>query len=254
MTLDDEKATWAAYKERGDAAARDRLIIHYMRTVKFIAGRMAIHVPSTVDLNDLIGWGTMGLLDAVAKFDHNQQIKFSTYASIRIRGAIIDQIRSLDWAPRSLRTMAREVGVARDRLRQELGREPNSTDIAGVLGTSEEAVDDTLSQLQTAHVLSLDDYLPTEESEDVRKVNLVSNASAPDPSYLAEMQERKQLMVQAIMNLPEQQQKVLTLYYYEELTLKEIGLVLDVSESRICQVHRAAMKQLQKALREAEAG
>lgn len=253
MTEAEERAWWAAYKERGDAAARDRLIVHYMRTVKYIAGRMAIHVPSTVDMNDLIGWGTMGLLDAAEKFDHRQQIKFSTYASIRIRGAIIDQIRSLDWAPRSLRTMAREVGAARDRLRQELGKEPNSAEIAHALGTTEEAVDDTITQLQTAHVLSLDDYLPSEDSEEVRKVNLVSNATAPDPGYLAEMQERKELLVQAIMNLPEQQQKVLTLYYYEELTLKEIGVVLDVSESRICQVHRAAMKQLQKALREAEA-
>ncbi|MFM1921832.1 MAG: hypothetical protein RLZZ303_3466 [Candidatus Hydrogenedentota bacterium] len=253
MTEAEERAWWAAYKERGDAAARDRLIIHYMRTVKYIAGRMAIHVPSTVDMNDLIGWGTMGLLDATEKFDHRQQIKFSTYASIRIRGAIIDQIRSLDWAPRSLRTMAREVGAARDRLRQELGKEPNSAEIAQALGTTEEAVDDTITQLQTAHVLSLDDYLPSEDSEEVRKVNVVSNATAPDPGYLAEMQERKELLVQAIMSLPEQQQKVLTLYYYEELTLKEIGLVLDVSESRICQVHRAAMKQLQKALREAEA-
>jgi RNA polymerase sigma factor FliA len=195
----------------------------------------------------------MGLLDAADKFDHKQQIKFSTYASIRIRGAIIDQIRSLDWAPRSLRTMAREVGNARDKLRQELGREPSCSDIAGVLGTTEEHVEETVTQLQTAQVLSLDDYLPSEDSSQSRKVDVVSNTSAPDPSHVAEMNERKQLLLQAIMGLPEQQQKVLALYYYEELTLKEIGMVLDVSESRICQVHRAAMKELQRAMREAEA-
>lgn len=253
MSPEEEKACWAKYKEQGSTAARDALIVHYMRTVKFLAGRMAIHVPPSVDINDLIGWGTMGLLDAVDKFDHKQQIKFSTYASIRIRGAIIDQIRSLDWAPRSLRTMAREVGAARDRLRQELGREPSTYDIAMRLGTTEEQVEDTITQLQTAQVLSLDDYLPSEDSEESRKVDVVGNNSAPDPSHVAEMQERKQLLVEAIMNLPEQQQKVLALYYYEELTLKEIGMVLDVSESRICQVHRAAMKALQKTMREAEA-
>jgi RNA polymerase sigma factor for flagellar operon FliA len=253
VTPEEEKEWWIRFKEKRESAARDTLAVHYMRTVKFIAGRMAIHVPSSVDLNDLIGWGTMGLLDAIDKFDHKQQIKFSTYASIRIRGAIIDQIRTLDWAPRSLRTMAREVASARDKLRQELGREPSTSDIANALGTTEEHVDDTVTQLQTAQVLSLDDYLPGEDSEEVRKVNMVSNASAPDPSHLAEMQERKQLLAQAIMNLPEQQQKVLTLYYFEDLTLKEIGMVLDVSESRICQVHRAAMKTLQQVMREAEA-
>jgi RNA polymerase sigma factor for flagellar operon FliA len=122
-----------------------------------------------------------------------------------------------------------------------------------VLGTTEELVEETVTQLQTAQVLSLDDYLPSEDSSQSRKVDVVSNASAPDPSHVAEMNERKQLLVQAIMHLPEQQQKVLALYYYEELTLKEIGMVLDVSESRICQVHRAAMKELQRAMREAEA-
>jgi RNA polymerase sigma factor for flagellar operon FliA len=253
VTPEEERDRWLRFKEHGDSKARDDLVVHYMRTVKFIAGRMAIHVPSTVDMNDLVGWGTMGLLDAADKFDHKQQIKFSTYASIRIRGAIIDQIRSLDWAPRSLRTMAREVGKARDKLRQELGREPSCSDIAGVLGTTEELVEETVTQLQTAQVLSLDDYLPSEDSSQSRKVDVVSNASAPDPSHVAEMNERKQLLVQAIMHLPEQQQKVLALYYYEELTLKEIGMVLDVSESRICQVHRAAMKELQRAMREAEA-
>ena len=217
MTEQEEKTLWSQVKRHGDPASRDTLIIHYMRIVKFIAGRMAIHVPSTVDMNDLVGWGTMGLLDAVEKFDPGQQIKFSTYASIRIRGAIIDQIRSLDWAPRSLRTMAREVGAARDRLRQELGREPSTYDIADAMGTTEEQVSDTIVQLQTAQILSLDDYLPSEDSEDIRKVDVVSNASAPDPSQVAEMNERTQLLVQAILNLPEQQQKVLALYYYEEL-------------------------------------
>lgn len=246
----DEQALWASWKEQGDQDAREQLIVHHMRIVKYIAGRMAIHVPSSVEMDDLVGWGVMGLMDAVEKFDHKQDIKFSTYASIRIRGAIIDEIRSLDWAPRSLRNMARKVGAAKEKLRHAQGHEPSADDIAEELGTTAEHVDDTLAQLQTAQVLSLDDYLPSEDSADSRKRDVTANASAPDPGRLAEGQERKERLIQAILQLPEQQQKVLNLYYYEELTLKEIGTVLSVSESRICQIHSAAMKKLRSAVRE----
>lgn len=246
--LPGEGALWARFKEQGDTAARDALILHYMRLVKFIAGRMAIHVPQTVEMDDLVGWGVMGLLDAVDKFDHRQPIKFTTYASIRVRGAIIDQIRSLDWAPRSLRQMARRVGAARERLRHERGREPSAEDIAQAIGATEEQVEDTMAQLQTAQVLSLDDYLPSEDTEESRKRDFTPDAGAMHPGRAAELEEKKELLVKAILGLPDQQQKVLNLYYYEELTLKEIGAVLNVSESRICQIHSAAMKKLRKAV------
>lgn len=246
----EEKALWVRCKEHGDSAARDRLILHHMRAVKYIAGRMAIHVPASVEMDDLVGWGVMGLLDALEKFDHRQDIKFSTYASIRIRGAIIDQIRSLDWAPRSLRTMARKVASVRERLRQELGREPSPEEIARVLGNSPEEVEDTIAQLQTAQILSLDDYLPGGEPE-TRKVD-VTGSSAPSPSQVAEAHEKRDRLVKAILELPDQQQKVLNLYYYQELTLKEIGAVLEVSESRVCQIHSAATKTLRKVIREQE--
>ncbi|MFP4499699.1 MAG: FliA/WhiG family RNA polymerase sigma factor [Candidatus Hydrogenedentota bacterium] len=248
LTELQEKELWSRCKEHDDSTAREQLILQHMRVVKFIAGRMAIHVPNNVELDDLIGWGVMGLLDAVDKYDHTQDIKFSTYASIRIRGAIIDQIRSLDWAPRSLRNMARKVGAARDKLRQEQGREPTAEAIAEVLGTSVDHVEDTLAQLQTVQVLSLDDYLPSEESE-TRKVDMTGTA-APSPVAMAQTKERRELLVKAILELPDQQQKVLNLYYYQELTLKEIGTVLEVSESRICQIHSAAMKRLRKVVQE----
>jgi RNA polymerase sigma factor FliA len=250
VTESQEKELWVRCKERDDRDARDQLILQYMRVVKYIAGRMAIHVPNNVELDDLIGWGVMGLLDAMDKFDHTQDIKFSTYASIRIRGAIIDQIRSLDWAPRSLRNMARKVGAAREKLRHEQGREPTAEAIAGLLGTTAEHVEDTLAQLQTAHVLSLDDYLPNDDSE-TRKL-AVTGSAGPSPSAAAEDKERQELLVKAILELPDQQQKVLNLYYYQELTLKEIGAVLEVSESRICQIHSAAVKRLRKVVREQE--
>lgn len=248
MSEKNERELWVRYKEHGDEAAREQLILRHMRVVKYIAGRMAIHVPSSVEMSDLVGWGALGLLDAVEKFDHTQDIKFTTYASLRIRGAIIDQIRLLDWAPRSLRSMARKVAAARDKLRHEKGQEPDTEEIAQELGTTTGHVEDTVSQLQTAQVLSLDNYIPSEDSSEVRKIEMMSNAAVPSPAQVALDQERHERLVQAILQLPDQMQKVLNLYYYEELTLKEVGAVLEVSESRVCQIHSAAMKRLRKAM------
>ncbi len=250
MPVVDEKELWARFKQRGDAAARDELIVNHMSVVRFVAGRMAIHIPSTIDLDDLIGWGVLGLLDAVEKFDPSQEIKFSTYATIRIRGAILDEIRSLDWAPRSLRAMARKIGGARDKLRHERGEDPSSDIIAGEIGVTTEEVDDCMAQVQTAQVLSLDDYLPNEDRDEARKASLIEDIGAKSPEMQAQAREREAKLVMAILELPEQQQKVLNLYYYEELTLKEIGVVLEVSESRVCQVHGAALKGLRQAVRE----
>jgi RNA polymerase sigma factor for flagellar operon FliA len=246
----DEKDLWTRFKQRGDAAARDELVVKHMSVVRFVAGRMAIHIPSTIDLDDLVGWGVLGLLDAVEKFDPSQEIKFSTYATIRIRGAILDEIRSLDWAPRSLRAMARKIGGARDKLRHEQGADPSSDDIAMAIGTTAEEVDECMAQVQTAQVLSLDDYLPNEDRDEARKLNLIEDTGAKSPESEAQGREREAKLVMAILELPEQQQKVLNLYYYEELTLKEIGTVLEVSESRVCQVHGAALKRLRQAVRE----
>jgi RNA polymerase sigma factor for flagellar operon FliA len=244
----DEKDLWIRFKEKDDQAAREALIIRHIRIVKYIAGRMAIHVPSTVEMNDLVGWGMLGLLDAVEKFDHRQDIKFTTYASIRVRGAIIDQIRTLDWAPRSLRSMARRIGGAREKLRHRNTQEPSCDEIAAELDVAPEVVEDTCAQVQTAQILSLDDYIPAEDSSEVRKIEVTGNAGVPNPEQVAQQRERQDRLVDAILQLPDQQQKVLNLYYYEELTLKEIGVVLEVSESRICQIHSAAMKQLRKTM------
>lgn len=244
----DDRELWVRLKEHGDEAAREELIVRYMRIVKYIAGRMAIHVPPSIDMDDLIGWGVLGLIDAVEKYDHRQDIKFSTYASIRVRGAIIDQIRSLDWAPRSLRAMARRIGAAREKLRHEKGREPSAEDIAAELGTTADHIEDVMAQLQTAQILCLDDYLPSEDNAESRKMDVTSDREAASPQAAAEKVERHEHLAQAILKLPEQQQKVLNLYYYEELTLKEIGAVLDVSESRVCQIHSGAMKRLRMVM------
>ncbi len=249
MNANGEKELWQRYKQHGDEHAREALILQYMKIVHYVAGRMAVHVPSSVALDDLQGWGVLGLLDAVDKYDYTQDIKFSTYASIRIRGAILDQIRALDWAPRSLRTMARKVGSARDKLRHEHGREPSHDEIAGAIGATVEQVEDTLAQVQTVHMLNLDDYLPAEDRSEARRLDLVSDGATPSPEEAAEKEEKENLLVEAILQLPEQQQKVLHLYYYQELTLKEIGAVLNVTESRVCQIHSAAVKKLRKVVR-----
>jgi len=251
-TVTDEKDLWRRFKEQGDDDAREELIVTHMRIVRYVAGRMAMHVPSNVEMDDLVGWGVLGLLDAVEKFDPAQNIKFSTYATFRIRGAIIDEIRSLDWAPRSLRTMARKVGSAREKLRHELGREPSTEDIAEALEATAEEVDTCMAQIQTARVLSLDDYVPAGEREELRKGDTIADAGGKSPESEAELVERQQRLVEAILGLAEQQQKVLNLYYYEELTLKEIGAVLEVSESRVCQIHGAALKELRKIVQTVE--
>ncbi len=251
-TVTDEKDLWHRFKEQGDQSARDELVVMYMRVVRYVAGRIAIHVPNNVEMDDLVGWGVLGLLDAVEKFDPSQNIKFATYSTFRIRGAIIDEIRSLDWAPRSLRTMARKVGSARQKLRHEMGAEPSTDDIAEALDSTVEQVENCVSQLQVAQVLSLDDYVPSGDREEVRKLDIVADDRAKTPETEAEALERQQRLVEAILGLAEQQQKVLNLYYYEELTLKEIGAVLEVSESRVCQVHSAALKELRKAIQAAD--
>ena len=244
-----EQELWVAFKEQGDDDAREQLIIKHMRIVKYVAGRMAMHVPSSVELDDLIGWGVLGLMDAVGKFDHLQNIKFTTYATIRIRGSIIDQIRTLDWAPRSLRALARKVGGARDKLRHVKGSEPSYAEIGEEINSTEEQVEECLMQIQTAHILSLDDYMPSNEGDESRKLDLVSDPDGETPEMAAEVVERQEFLVQEILALSDQQQKVLNLYYYEELTLKEIGAVLEVSESRVSQIHSAAIKKLRKVVR-----
>ncbi len=249
ITAAAEKDLWTRFKKHGDDAARDELIVSHMGVVRFVAGRMAIHIPPVIELDDLVGWGVLGLLDAIEKFDPAQDIKFSTYATIRIRGAILDEIRSLDWAPRSLRAMARKIGNVRDTLRHQQGEEPSNDEVAQSLGIPTDQVEDTMAQLQTAQVLSLDDYLPQEDREEARKANLIQDHAARSPESEAAAIERQEKLVQAILDLADQQQKVLNLYYYEELTLKEIGAVLEVSESRICQIHGAALKQLRRVVR-----
>jgi len=246
----DEADLWQRYKTRGDLDAREQLILQHLDLVKYIAGRMAVRVPASVSEDDLLGWGILGLLDAIEKFDIEQNIKFATYAAFRVRGAIIDEIRSLDWAPRTLRLRARQVDTAVERLRGELGREPTIDQIAQRLNMKPKDVEEVLANVRNVATVSLHEVYTDEDGESVYATAFVADGKARTPLDDAMKQESIDLLAAAIGRLPETQQQVLHLYYYEELTLKEIGAVIEVSESRICQIHKEATKKLRAMMAE----
>ncbi len=251
MSEVDEKLLWKKYREENDEKAREALINKYLPLVRYVAGRIAIHLPPNIEMDDLIGWGIVGLLDAIERYDYKQDTRFNTYAYIRIKGTILDQIRSLDWAPRSLRSIARRVGAVKEKLRHEKGADPTLDEIADNLGVSKDEVENVISNLQTVQVLSLDHIIVSEENEIVdRTQDINADAYYPSPDQVLKEKELKELLVKAIMELPEHQQKLLHLYYYEELTLKEIGMVLNVSESRACQIHSMAIKTLREKMKQ----
>ncbi len=246
----EETALWQRYKTRGDLDAREQLILHHLDLVKYIAGRMAVRVPQSVSEDDLLGWGILGLLDAIEKFDLEQNIKFATYAAFRVRGAIVDEIRSLDWAPRTLRMRARQVDTAVERLRGELGREPTIDEIGRHLNMEPKDVEEVLANVRNVATVSLNEMYMDENGETVHAAAFVADGEAKTPLDDAMRQESIDLLAGAIRRLPETQQRVLHLYYYEELTLKEIGAVIEVSESRICQIHKEATKKLRAMMAE----
>jgi len=239
-----ETVLWQKYKTLGDLNAREQLILRHLDLVKYIAGRMAIRVPSSVSEDDLLGWGVLGLLDAIEKFDLEQNIKFATYAAFRVRGAILDEIRSLDWAPRTLRLRARQVDAATEQLRGELGREPTFDEIANRLNMQPADVEEVLAKVREVATVSLNDVFMDEDGEGVSAGAFVADRETQTPLDEAVKKETINRLAEAIRQLPETQQQVLHLYYYEELTLKEIGAVLNVSESRICQIHKEAAGKL----------
>jgi len=245
-----ETVLWQRYKADGDLDAREQLILQHLDLVKYIAGRMAVRVPSSVSEDDLLGWGVLGLMDAVEKFDLEQNIKFATYAAFRVRGAIVDEIRSLDWAPRTLRLRARQVDAAVEQLRAEYGREPTIDEIAQRLDMKPEDVEAVLASVRDVATVSLNDVFTDEDGEAVSAAAFVADREVSTPLDEAMRQEAVDRLAEAIGQLPESHQKVLHLYYYEELTLKEIGAVLEVSESRICQIHKEATKKLRGIMSE----
>ncbi|HEX6937492.1 MAG TPA: RNA polymerase sigma factor WhiG [Actinomycetes bacterium] len=241
---------WQEYKKTGDAALRERLILHYSPLVKYVAGRVGVGLPPNIEQADLVSYGIFGLIDAIDKFDLERAIKFETYAISRIRGAIIDELRAIDWIPRSVRYKAREVEKAYAKLESELHRTPSEAEVAAEMGIGLDDLHQIFSQVSFVNVVALDELLSVggEKGDKLSLVDTLEDTRAEDPVLAFESEETKFLLAKAINMLPEREKIVVTLYYYEGLTLAEIGQVLGVTESRICQMHTKAVLQLRGKL------
>jgi RNA polymerase sigma factor for flagellar operon FliA len=246
------RALWEHFKETGDTATRERLILHYAPLVKYVAGRVGVGLPPNIEQADLVSYGIFGLIDAIEKFDIHRAIKFETYAISRIRGAIIDELRAIDWIPRSVRYKAREVERAYAALEGELRRTPTEPEVAQRLGIGLDELHQIFSQVSYVNVVALDELLTVggEKGDKLSLVDTLEDTKAEDPVTAFEAEETKFLLARAINQLPEREKIVVTLYYYEGLTLAEIGRVLGVTESRICQMHTKAVLQLRAKLAE----
>ncbi len=239
---------WTAYKATNDRGLRDQLILHYAPVVKFVAGRVGAGLPSSVDPADLVSYGIFGLIDAIDKFQLDRAVKFETYAAPRIRGAILDELRSIDWVPRSLRAKARTIERAESDLEGRLGRTPTDDELAEASGMTADQLNDALTQVSSAMIMALDDVLiGAGRDEPVRLSDTIASTDA-GPGHDLEKHETKRLLNEAILTLPERHRLVLGLYYVEGLTLAEIGRVLGVTESRVCQIHTRAVIQLRGRL------
>jgi RNA polymerase sigma factor for flagellar operon FliA len=244
------RGLWVDFKSSGDKALRERLILHYSPLVKYVAGRVGVGLPPNIEQADLVSYGIFGLIDAIEKFDIERAIKFETYAISRIRGAIIDELRAIDWIPRSVRYKAREVEKAYAELEAQLHRTPSEPEVAAKLGISLSDLHAIFGQVSFVNVVALDELLSVggEKGDKLSLVDTLEDTKAEDPVLAFESEETKYLLAKAINQLPEREKIVVTLYYYEGLTLAEIGQVLGVTESRICQMHTKAVLQLRGKL------
>jgi RNA polymerase sigma factor for flagellar operon FliA len=241
---------WHRCKVNGDDRARERLVVAYSPLVKYVAGRMASGLPSHVEEADLISYGLMGLIGAIERFEPEREIKFETYAVSRIKGAIIDELRSLDWVPRSVRSKAREVERAHQKLENNLQRAPTEEEMADELGLAIDDFRDVLLDIANSSVLALDDLwtIADPDGGQVSLLDTIRDPNAIDPQSELDSAELKDRLADAIESLAERERLVIALYYYENLTLREIGEVLGVTESRVSQLHTKAVLGLRSAL------
>ncbi|MDP9400507.1 MAG: RNA polymerase sigma factor WhiG [Actinomycetota bacterium] len=241
---------WRRYKTTGDERARERLVIAYSPLVKYVSGRMASGLPAHVDEADLISYGLGGLINAIERFDLERENKFETYAITRIKGAIIDELRTLDWVPRSVRARAREIERANAKLEHRLHRAPTDEEMARELGMKVDEFQDALLQISNSSVAALDELWTVSDSsgDQVSLLDTLQDPDAPDPARAIDAADLKDRVADAIARLPEREKLVIALYYYENLTLREIGEVLGVTESRVSQLHTKAVLRLRSRL------
>lgn len=247
MGKEDKELLWAEYIKKPSKELREKIILEYAGLVKIVAGRLSIYLGYNVEYEDLVSYGTFGLIDAIDKFNYDKGVKFETYASLRIRGAILDQIRKMDWLPRTIRQKQKRIDAVYNKIELEFGRMATDEEIAAELEISIEELDTWQAQTKAAGLVSLDDYL---EQGSEGGISSIQDGAEEyhQPERIVEKQEIRELLLQSLEALTEKEKKVILLYYYEELTLKEISAVLEVSESRISQLHTKAIQKLRLKL------
>jgi RNA polymerase sigma factor FliA len=244
-----EEEDWNAFKEQSDEDARGRLAEKYLPLVKYVIDRIAYRLPDFIDREDLISEGILGLIDALDKFDPSRMNKFETYAVVRIRGAVLDSLRQMDWVPRSLRQKSREIENAYCEVERTLGRPATDEEVSGQLGISAVELNETLASVASAVVFSFEEMLQmSDDNKSLPFLSRVKNPSVSDPSDTLMKSEVRNILIKAIDRLPENERTVIGLYYVENLTLKQIGDTLAVTESRACQIHTKALVRLKSTL------
>ncbi len=241
---------WRRYKSEGDARARERLVLAYSPLVKYVAGRTAAGLPPHVEEADLISYGLGGLISAIERFDPAREIKFETYAITRIKGAIIDELRSMDWVPRSVRARTREIERAHAKLEHRLQRTPTDAELAQEMGMTDDELQEALIAISNSSMVALDELWSVSDSsgDQVSLMDTIEDPSAPDPARALDVGALKDRIAESIARLPEREKLVIALYYYENLTLREIGEVLGVTESRVSQLHTKAVLRLRSSM------
>lgn len=243
--LQRQQELWKKYQETKDQSIKEQLILEYADLIKYVAGRLSIYFGPNVEYDDLVGYGIFGLIDAIEKYDISKGVKFETYASLRIRGSIIDSIRELDWVPRSLRKKSKDLERAYAELENELGHTATDAQVAEKLGITVEELNKTLQDVNMSTMISLEDYL----EQNYETGFDISNDDDPRlPERRLEITEIRDILTESIDKLPEKERMVVTLYYFEELTLKEISAIMKVSESRISQLHTKAILRMRGKL------
>lgn len=245
MKTTEREKLWEEFFKNPSAELREQIIVEYAPLVKIVAGRLSMYLGYNVEYDDLVGYGIFGLIDAIDKFDINKEVKFETYASLRIRGSILDQIRKMDWIPRTVRQKQKKIDEAIRKIETETGRNAQDEEIAKEIGVSEEELNNWQSQLKITNLVSLNEYVD-QGLEPVMDARGNSHFAQPEDAIAEE--ELKKVLAQSLEVLTEKEQKVITLYYYENLTLKEISNVLEVSESRVSQLHTKALTKMKKVM------
>ncbi|MCL2175988.1 MAG: RNA polymerase sigma factor WhiG [Treponema sp.] len=244
-----EEELWLQYRKTRDPAIREAFIKQYAPLVKYVAGKVSVGMPNNVEFDDLVGYGVFGLIDAIEKYDPERNIKFKTYAVTRIRGAIFDELRLIDFVPRSVRQKTREIESTISSLEAQLGRTASDQEIASAMGMDEAEYMKTIQKISGTSIISLNDlWYSGDDNDKVSIVDSIESPSSLNPDVVVVNEEIRRVIVEAINELPDKEKKILVLYYYEDLTLKDIGRVLQVTESRVSQLHTKAILHLRSKL------